>query len=64
MLNRATFIGLAIALGSALLVAVLVDLAIGPRASQADLRSASISIEDIHRKVDHTRLPLQSVPEP
>jgi hypothetical protein len=64
MLNRVTLVGVAIALGFALLVAAQVNPGIGPPASRADLGSASISIEDLHRKVDHTRLPIQSVPEP
>jgi hypothetical protein len=64
MLNRAPLIGLAIVLGTALFVAVLVNPGRGQRVSQADLGSTSISIEDLHRKIDHTRLPIHSVPEP
>jgi hypothetical protein len=62
-LDRTTLIGLVV--GSALFVAILVNPATtGPRESRAELRNASISIEDIYRKVEHTRLPIQSVPEP
>jgi hypothetical protein len=64
MLNRATVIGLAIALATALLVAVLVTPALGPRPSRADLGSPSISIERLHGQVDHGKLPIQSAPEP
>ena len=64
MLNRVTLVGVAIALGFALLVAVQVNSGIGPLASRADLGNTSISIEDLHRKVDYTRLPIHSVPEP
>jgi len=65
MLNRATLIGLAVALAAAFVVAVLVNPAIGPRVSRAELgNSASISIESLHREVDHNKLPIHSVPEP
>ena len=64
MLNRTALIGLAIASGAALLAAVLVNPAIGPRVSRADLGSTSMSIEAIHRQVDHTKLPTHSIPEP
>ena len=64
MLNRAPLIGLAIAFGTALFAALLVNLGTGPRLSRADLGSTSISIEDLHRQVSHTKLPIHSVPEP
>jgi hypothetical protein len=64
MLNRATVIGCAIALAAALLVAVLVNPAIGPRPSRADFGSSSISIEHLHGQVDHGKLPIHSIPEP
>jgi hypothetical protein len=64
MLNRATVIGVAITLAAALAVAVLVHPAIGPRASRADLGSPSISIEDLQRQVDHSKLPIHTAPEP
>jgi len=64
MLNRAAVIGLAIALAAALLVAVLVSPAIGPGLSRADLGSPSISIERLHGQVDHSKLPIQPIPEP
>ena len=64
MLNRATVIGLVVALAAVLLVVVLVSPAIGPRASHADLASPSISIERLHGQVDHSKLPIQPIPEP
>jgi len=64
MLNRALLIGLAFAFGTALFVAVLVNPGTGPQVSRADLASISISIEDLHRKVDHARLPIDLAPEP
>ena len=64
MLNRLTLVGMAIAVGLALLVAVIVNPAIGPRASQADLGSTTVSIEAIHQRLDHTKLPIHSAPEP
>jgi hypothetical protein len=64
MLNRVTFVGMAIAFGTAIFVGLLVNPGTGPRISRADLASTSISIEDLHRKVDHTRLPIHSAPEP
>jgi hypothetical protein len=64
MPNRATVIGVAIALAATVVVAVLVWPAIGPRASRADLGTPSISIEDLHRQVDHGKLPTHVAPEP
>jgi hypothetical protein len=64
MLNRATFVSLATMSGVGLLLTMLVTLPVGPRASQPDLGSTSISIEDLHRRVDHTTLPISSIPEP
>jgi len=64
MPNRVTLIGLAFAFATAVFVAVLVNPGTGPRVSRAELASTSISIEDLHRKVDHTRLPIHSAPEP
>jgi hypothetical protein len=63
MLNRTPVIGLAIAV-AALLVIALVTPTLGPRASRADLGSPSISIEQLHRQVDHRTLPVQAIPEP
>jgi hypothetical protein len=63
MLNRATVTGIAIAIATTV-VAVLVWPVIGPRASRADLGSPSISIEDLHRQVDHGKLPVHVAPEP
>ena len=64
MLSRATVIGFAIAVAAALLVAVLVTPAVGPRPSRADLASPSLSIESLHGQVDHGKLPIQPIPEP
>ena len=64
MLNRITAIGFAVALAAALLAIVLVSPALGPRASRADLGSPSLSIEDLHSKVDHRKLPVHAIPEP
>jgi len=64
MLNRVAVIGLAVAAAAALLVIVLVGPALGPRASRADLGSPSLSIEDLHTKIDHRKLPVHVIPEP
>jgi hypothetical protein len=64
MLNRATVIGLTITAAAALLVIALVTPALGPRASRADLGVPSISIEQLHQKVDHRALPVHAIPEP
>jgi hypothetical protein len=64
MLNRITTVGFAVALAAALLVIALVSPALGPRASRADLGSPSLSIEDLHNKVDHRKLPIHAIPEP
>jgi hypothetical protein len=64
MLNRATAVGFAVALAAALLAIVLVVPALGPRASHADLGSPSLSIEDLHSKIDHHKLPVHAIPEP
>jgi hypothetical protein len=63
MLNRVTFVGIAIAFGTAFFVGLLVNSRTGPGVSRSDLASTSISIEDLYRKVDHTRLPIHSAPE-
>jgi hypothetical protein len=64
MLNHVAVIGFAIALAVVLLVAVLMNPALGPRPSRADLGNPSISIEGLHGQVDHGKLPIQSAPEP
>jgi hypothetical protein len=64
MLNRATVIGITIALAAALIVAVLTHSPMGPRESQAGLADPSISIEELHGQVDHGKLPVQAIPEP
>jgi hypothetical protein len=64
MLNRIPVIGLAIAVAAALLVIALVTPALGPRASLADLGSPSLSIEQLHRQVDHHKLPVHAIPLP
>jgi hypothetical protein len=64
MLNRATVIGFAVVLAAALLLAVLVSPAFGPRPSRADLASPSMSIETLHGQVDHGKLPIHPIPEP
>ena len=64
MLNRIIAVGFAVALAAALLVIVLVSPALGPRASRADLGSPSLSIEDLHTKIDHRKLPVHVIPEP
>jgi hypothetical protein len=64
MLNRATFIGAAVALAATLVVIVLVQLTIGPRASRADLASPSLSVDDLQRQVDASKLPVHAIPAP
>jgi len=64
MLNRITAVGFAVALAAALLAIVLVSPAFGPRATRADLGSPSLSIEDLHTKIDHRKLPVHVIPEP
>ena len=64
MLNRITAVGFAVALAAALLAIVLVGPAFGPRASRAYLGSPSLSIEDLHTKIDHRKLPVHVIPEP
>jgi hypothetical protein len=64
MLNRATVIGVAIALATALVVIVLVQPAIGPPVSRANLGNSSIPVDDLHRQVDLNKLPIHSAPEP
>jgi len=64
MLNRATVIGFAVAFVAALIVVVLVNPPLGPRTSRADLGTPSISIDDLHGKVDHGKLPVHVIPEP
>jgi hypothetical protein len=64
MLNRATVIGITIALAAALIVAVLTHSPMGPRASRAGLADPSISIEALHGQVDHGKLPVHSIPAP
>lgn len=64
MLNRTTTIGVAIALAAALAVIVLVQPAIGPQASRAELGSPSIPVDYLHRQVDPNKLPIHSAPEP
>jgi hypothetical protein len=64
MLNRITAVGFAVAVAAALLVIALASPALGPRASRADLGSPSLSIEDLHSKVDHRKLPVHVIPEP
>lgn len=64
MLNRTTVIGVVIALAAALVWIVLVQPAIGPQASRADLGSPSISVDYLHRQVDPHKLPIHAAPEP
>jgi hypothetical protein len=64
MLNRITAVGFAVALAAALLAIVLVSPAFGPRASRADLGGPSLSIEDLHTKIDHRKLPVHVIPKP
>jgi len=64
MLNRATVVGMAIALAVALLVVVLTYPSIGPQVSRAGVASPGISIEDLHRQVDSGKLPVHSAPMP
>jgi hypothetical protein len=64
MLSRATAVGFAVTLAAALLAIVLVVPALDPRASHADLGSPSLSIEDLHTKIDHHKLPVHAIPEP
>lgn len=64
MPNRATVIGVAIVLAVAVVAALLGRLAIGPTASRAGLGNPSISIDDLHRQVDPSKLPVHSAPDP
>jgi hypothetical protein len=64
MLNRIATIGFAVAVAAALFVIALVSPELGPRASRADLGSPSLSIEDLHTTIDHTKLPVHVIPEP
>jgi hypothetical protein len=64
MFNRTLAIGAVIVLTAAVIAAALIQPAIGPRASRADYKAATISPEDLHRQVDHHNLPIQSIPEP
>ncbi len=64
MPNRATVIGIAIALAAALAVIVLTYPSLGPQPSRADLASPAISIENLHQQADHSKLPVQSAPMP
>jgi hypothetical protein len=64
MLDRTTFLGLAVAMAAALLLIVLVSSTTGPQASRADVASPSISIEELHAKVDHRELPVHAIPLP
>jgi hypothetical protein len=64
MLNRSTVIGVAIALAAVLVGIVLVQPAIGPQASRANLAGPSTPIDNLHRQVDPNKLPIQSAPEP
>jgi hypothetical protein len=64
MLNRTTAVGLTVALAAALLVIALVSTALGPQASRADLGSPSLSIEGLHAKIDHRKLPVHEIPLP
>jgi hypothetical protein len=64
MPNRATLIGVAVALAVALVVIVLVQPAIGPQVSRANLASPSLPVEELHHQVDASKLPVQPIPEP
>jgi hypothetical protein len=64
MRNRATLIGVAVALAAVLVVIVLANPATGPRPSRADLGSPSLPVEELQRQVDASKLPVQSIPEP
>jgi hypothetical protein len=64
MLNRTTAVGLTVGLAAALLVIALVSTALAPHASRADLGSPSLSIEGLHRQVDHRALPVHAIPLP
>ena len=60
---RIVYAGAIIAVTAAI-VALLAGSALGPRASHADRQPATISTHDLHRQVDASRLPVQSVAEP
>ena len=64
MLDRAIFVGFAVALAAAVLLIVLVSSATGPQTSRADIASPSLSIDELHRKVDHRALPVHAIPLP
>jgi hypothetical protein len=64
MLDRIPVIGLVIAVAAALLVIALLAPALGPTVSRADLGSPSLSIEQLHRQVDHRTLPVHAIPLP
>ena len=52
------------ALAFALVVIVLVQPTLGPQVSRADLASPSLPVEELHRQVDASKLPVQPIPEP
>ena len=64
MLDRATYVGFAVALAAAVILIVLVSSATGPQPSRADVAGPSISIEQLHRKVDYRELPVHAIPLP
>jgi len=64
MLDRATFVGFAVAFVAAVLLIVLVSSATGPQTSRADIAGPSLSIEQLHRKVDAGGLPVHAIPLP
>ena len=51
-------------MAAALVAAVLTYPSLGPQVSRAGVASPAISIEDLHRQVDQSKLPLHSAPQP
>jgi hypothetical protein len=64
MRNRILFAGSTVALTAAVIAVLLARADLGPSASRADSRPATISIEDLHRLADHSSLQVQEAPAP
>jgi hypothetical protein len=61
MFKRTTVIGVTAAAAAATVVTVFVLTAIGPQASRGDLRSP-MSVEDLYRQVDYSKLSTDHIP--
>ena len=64
MFNRTLVIAAALIVAVAAIVIMLTRPAFGPRESQAGYEATTISIEQLHREVDHGKLPVHTAPEP